>query len=121
MGWSPQIHAGFHGSGVTWDNTQVVHTFRIRGYYPLWPDFPDQFSYIALVTCDRSEALSRGPTTPHQQRLQALTLARFRLNPFRSPLLRVSRLLSFPRGTEMFQFPRFPPTALCVQAAVHTP
>ena len=30
-------------------------------------------------------------------------------------------MLSFPRGTEMFQFPRFPPTALCVQAAVHTP
>ena len=30
----------------------------------------------------------------------------------------MSRLLSFPRGTEMFQFPRFPPTALCVQAAV---
>lgn len=27
-------------------------------------------------------------------------------------------MLSFPRGTEMFQFPRFPPTALCVQAAV---
>ena len=71
MGWSPQIHAGFHGSGVTWDDTQVVHTFRIRGYYPLRPDFPDQFSYAALVTCDRSEALSRGPTTPHQQRLQA--------------------------------------------------
>ena len=50
-----------------------------------------------------------------------LTLIRFGLYPFRSPLLRVSRLLSFPRGTEMFQFPRFPPTALCVQAAVHTP
>ena len=27
-------------------------------------------------------------------------------------------LLSFPRGTEMFQFPRFPPSALCVQAGV---
>ena len=27
-------------------------------------------------------------------------------------------MLSFPRGTEMFQFPRFPPTALCVQAGV---
>ena len=47
-----------------------------------------------------------------------MTLARFGLYPFRSPLLRVSRLLSFPQGTEMFQFPWFPPTALCVQAAV---
>ncbi len=32
---------------------------------------------------------------------------RFRLVPVRSPLLRQSRLLSFPGGTEMFQFPRF--------------
>ncbi len=27
-------------------------------------------------------------------------------------------MLSFPRGTEMFQFPRFPLAALCVQAGV---
>ena len=59
-----------------------------------------------------------GPTTPHWQRHQALTPARFRLFPFRSPLLRESLLLSFPRGTEMFQFPRFPLPALCVQAGV---
>ena len=44
--------------------------------------------------------------------------SRFGLFPFRSPLLRESLLLSFPRGTEMFQFPRFPPPALCVQAGV---
>ena len=53
-----------------------------------------------------------------QHRRQAVPLQRFRLFPFRSPLLRESQLLSFPRGTEMFQFPRFPPTALCVQAGV---
>ena len=59
-----------------------------------------------------------GPTTPLQHRRQAVPLQRFRLFPFRSPLLRESRLFSFPRGTEMFQFPRFPPPALCVQAGV---
>ena len=31
----------------------------------------------------------------------------FRLFRFRSPLLTESRFLSFPRGTEMFQFPPF--------------
>ncbi len=31
--------------------------------------------------------------------------------PFRSPLLGESRLISFPRGTEMFQFPRLPSRA----------
>ena len=58
------------------------------------------------------------PTTPNRQRHQALTPARFRLIPFRSPLLRESLLLSSPRGTQMFQFPRFPLPALCVQAGV---
>jgi hypothetical protein len=58
------------------------------------------------------------PTTPHRQRHQALTPARFSLFPFRSPLLRESRLLFFPQGTEMFQFPWFPLLALCVQARV---
>ncbi len=40
-----------------------------------------------------------------------LTPIGFRLIPFRSPLLGESRLISFPRGTEMFQFPRLPSTA----------
>jgi len=40
---------------------------------------------------------------------------KFGLIPFRSPLLRDSRLMSFPLGTEMFQFPRCPPHNLCIQ------
>jgi hypothetical protein len=58
-----------------------------------------------------------GPTTPRTQRLPAITRARFSLFPFRSPLLRESRLLSLPAGTEMFHFPALPHTALCIQAA----
>ncbi len=50
-----------------------------------------------------------GPATPMPQRLRPYARYGFRLFPFRSPLLGESRLLSFPRGTEMFQFPRFPP------------
>ena len=42
-----------------------------------------------------------GPTTPTPQG------GRFGLYRFRSPLLSASRLISLPRGTEMFQFPRF--------------
>src|SRR5215207_1743801 len=62
--------------------------------------------------------LLSGPTTPAWQRHQAIAPVRFRLFPFRSPLLRESLLLSLPRGTQMFQFPRFPPLTLCVQARV---
>ena len=53
---------------------------RIRGYHPLWPDFPDRSTYPKSTT-----GLLR----------------------VRSPLLTESRLMSFPPGTEMFQFPGF--------------
>ena len=59
-----------------------------------------------------------GPATPVMQRLPALAHDKFGLFPFRSPLLRESRLLSLPAGTEMFHFPALPPPALCVQAGV---
>ena len=59
-----------------------------------------------------------GPTTPTWQRRRAIPPGRFRLFRVRSPLLTESLLLSIPRGTEMFQFPRFPLPALCVQAGV---
>ena len=55
--------------------------FLIRGYHPLWPDFP--------FRSDIQTAKTRG------------------LLRFRSPLLSESRLMSFPRATEMFQFTRF--------------
>lgn len=58
------------------------------------------------------------PATPRRQRRRAITPTRFRLFPLRSPLLRESLLLSIPRGTEMFQFPRLPLLALCVQTRV---
>jgi hypothetical protein len=45
-------------------------------------------------------------------------LWRFGLLRFRSPLLAESHLLSFPRGTEMFHFPRFAPLHLWIQCRV---
>jgi hypothetical protein len=71
--------------------------------------------------CNSAEGLVPLHLTSHNPdpaRPPGLALDRFRLIPFRSPLLRESLLLSSPRGTEMFQFPRFPLPALCVQAGV---
>ena len=50
------------------------------------------------------------PLSTHESRAPALQPRldesnRFRLFPLRSPLLRESRLISFPSGTEMFHFP----------------
>ena len=56
-------------------------SFHIRGYHPLWPAFPSCSVKSRAITC--------------------------RLFRFRSPLLSESRLMSFPRATEMFQFTRF--------------
>ena len=93
--------------------------FQLRGCYPLWLRFPADSPNCRVCNFPTgSTSRLRGPTTPIRQRRRPITPHRFGLNPFRSPLLRVSLLLSFPRGTEMFQFPRFPLPALCVQTGV---
>ena len=62
--------------------SSVPHrSFHVRGYHPLWPAFPSCSVKSCAITC--------------------------RLLRFRSPLLSESRLMSFPRATEMFQFTRF--------------
>ena len=54
---------------------------------------------------------SYGTITHYGQRFQAVLISQLlkktRLFRFRSPLLSESRLMSFPRATEMFQFTRF--------------
>ena len=62
--------------------SSVSHVcFHVRGYHPLWPTFPNRSVNSLAITN--------------------------RLLRFRSPLLSESRLMSFPRATEMFQFTRF--------------
>ena len=76
-GWSPHVQTGFHVPRPT----QVLSPhIRIRGCHPLWPNFPEGSAYL-----ERGTGLVR----------------------VRSPLLTESRLMSFPPGTEMFQFSGF--------------
>ena len=93
--------------------------FRLPGCYRLRLRFPAD-STISRICNFLTVPTNRQmrPTTPVWQRRRPITPHRFGLFPFRSPLLRESLLLSFPRGTEMFQFPRFPHPALCVQTGV---
>jgi hypothetical protein len=47
-GWSPRIRTGFLVSRTTWENSAGADLaagspFRLRGFYPLWLDFPDVF------------------------------------------------------------------------------
>ena len=48
------------------------------------------------------------PPTTSIKKFKNELLNKFRLFPFRSPLLRESRLLSFPLANKMFQFTRLP-------------
>jgi hypothetical protein len=70
-----------------------------------------------LTHAERTTARAR-VLRPPIRNAWLLTRIGFRLIPFRSPLLRESRLISFPRGTEMFHFPRLLPPRLCVQRGV---
>lgn len=73
-------------------------------------------SFTRRMTCHRQillpgRLLTRNPPSLFVCKLisdKSEKMIRFRLFPFRSPLLRESLLLSFPRGTKMFQFPHLP-------------
>ena len=67
--------------------------FRLQGYHLLRPDFP----FRSTMQLAKTQRLLR----------------------FRSPLLSQSRLISFPRATEMFQFTRFASHDLCIQSRIH--
>jgi hypothetical protein len=119
-GWAPRIHTGFHVPRATREHHAEAGRLSPTG---LLPSAADLSMYLRLtagfVTPSRDHRpVNVGPTTPAQKRRWAITLCGFRLVPVRSPLLRESWLLSLPRPTEMFQFGRFPPQALCVQTWV---
>src|SRR5690625_1853702 len=95
------------------------HVFR-RTQDPLRRKF--SFDYRALTFYGRpfqagssGKFLGNSKGVSYNPERQAF---RFGLFPFRSPLLGKSRLLSFPPGTKMFQFPGYPPHILCVQMCV---
>ena len=67
----------------------------LRDCHPLWCHFPKDFGSLPLIPGHRPLDPRRYP-------------AWFGLVPVRSPLLRESRLISAPPGTEMFQFPGSP-------------
>ncbi len=85
------------------DNLFAYRTITFYGY----PFHGIQLRLPFLTLWLLRAGASSGPSTPLAQRARALTCKRFGLFPFRSPLLRESRLLSLPPGTEMVPFPGF--------------
>ena len=97
--WSPRIQTGFHVSRPT----QVPILTASRYLYGPFTLCGPTFQTVPVPDA----VFMTGPTTP-----AAPQRDRFRLFPFRSPLLWESIFLSLPAGTKMFQFPAFAPTML---------
>ena len=90
-------------------STQVpAVSFSVSGT-GLSPALAKLSSFLPLPTPE-----SRMPAL--QPRMDGST--RFGLFPLRSPLLRESRLISFPSGTEMFHFPELALGRLCIRLPV---
>ncbi len=87
-GWSPHVQSGFHGPRPT--------------------HFPTLASGYRTVTFCGGPFQSSSP----------LLTSGIGLVRLRSPLLTESRLISFPPGTEMYQFPGFALPVLCIQTGV---
>ena len=101
-----------HGiSRVPWYSgtlSREITPFYLQDYHLLWQAFPGPSTINGFANFPRDPQIP--PTTPHNPQdttPAGLAYLRFGLFPFRSPLLWESLLLSFPRGTEMFQFPPF--------------
>jgi hypothetical protein len=98
--WTSRIQTYFHVLGLTQVPGRRAGSFRVRDCHPLWWTF--QFSSARNDLCNScafKPAWSYNPARTSPGGLGYL--------PVRSPLLRQSLLLSFPGGSEMFQFPPF--------------
>ena len=102
--WASQIQTGFHVTGPTRVPNGDCSAFEY-GTVTLYGSAFQRTS----SSCQFCNFICR----PHNP---AGRSRRFRLFPFRSPLLRESSFLSFPAGTEMFQFPAFAPHDLWIQS-----
>ena len=95
-GWSPQIHAELHVFRATRDTTRG----RARTTTGLSPSLAGLSRPLRLGAVHPYEVVPQPRGCMHP---------RFGLVPVRSPLLGESLLISFPPGTEMFQFPGLAP------------
>ena len=93
-GGPPSFAPGFSFRALLRNSATPASWFPLPGSHRLWPPVPGEFAYPALT---RLQVLQ-----PRGHKDLGLGSG-----PFRSPLLRTSRLISLPPGTEMFQFPGF--------------
>ena len=108
-GGPPEFLQGCSCPGVLGETARSHRPFVYRAVTVSGPAFQRVPLNRWFLTALGRYRTPRRPHDPHAATPVGLTRHRFRLTPVRSPLLGGSRLLSVPRGTKMFQFPRLPP------------
>jgi hypothetical protein len=117
--WSSWIHAGFLVSGVTRVSARKGCALSLTGLSPSLGRLSSAIQLAPTFVTSAGSRMNRMQIPqPRTGNECALTRVRFRLFPFRSPLLRESLLLSLPGGTEMFQFSPLALPRLCIQRGV---
>ena len=120
--WTSRFPTGLACPVVLRNTDRSPVRFRVRDYHPLWLAFPVPFHYqpdlslleaFAATSIGSSNPRTATPASYHAARVWAFPLS----------LATTQGMISFPRGTKMFQFPRFPPTCLWIQQVVpgHSP
>lgn len=96
--WSPQIHAEFHGFRITRVSFKAGRLVSVTGLSPSMDHLSREIHLPSGMVTARQllRADKNDPTTPSTHRRKAVARKRFRLFPFRSPLLRESHSLSSP-------------------------
>jgi hypothetical protein len=110
--WSAPLPTRFRVSGGTHArNPPAPGARRLRGSHPLRPPVPAAFGCAPSHRRGVRRPLRSRRSTPGRQRQRAPFAARVWAPP--RSLAATGGILSFPPGTEMFQFPGCPPHKAC--------
>ena len=115
--WSSQLPTGFLVSRCT----QVPLTVRLAFVYGAITLFGRPSQAARLTSRCPSLLLPKqlnGPTTRYVQRRQACIHTVWATPRSLATTSGISDLISFPKGTEMFQFPSLATSGLCIQPGV---
>ena len=109
-GWSPRIRSGFHVSGPTQVPTQGVARVSSTGLLPSMVGLSCAVRLPVRFVTPRPPcgATKCWPCNPAHATPAGFHVGRFGLLPFRSPLLRESRLSFLSSGYSDVSFPRVP-------------